>query len=249
MKAVLMAGLTFLAAASAAFAADVEPIVTPGPFAPPPAFPATVSPGPFSPPPAFPVVKVYDWTGFYLGINGGATFGNTQWSSVPDLTSGRSNLSGALAGGTAGYNLQTGEPYVLGVEADLDWSGIKGTVAPASCAPGCEIKVPWLGTARLRFGYAFDGIMPYITGGAAIGGMKANIVGAPLGTQAETNLGWTAGGGVEFVLWGPLRGKVEYLHVDLNGFSCNGQCGGGPISFNVKDDVIRAGLNYRFWMN
>jgi len=77
--------------------------------------------------------------------------------------------------------------------------------------------------------------------------MNANIVGAPLGTQAASNIGWTAGAGVEFVLWGPLRGKVEYLHVDLNGFSCNAQCGGGPISFNFNENIIRAGLNYRFW--
>jgi len=104
---------------------------------------------------------------------------------------------------------------------------------PASCAPDCEIKVPWLATARLRFGYAFDGIMPYLAGAVAIGNLNAGSVGAPFGTQAATNLGWTAGGGVEFVPWGPLRANVEYLDVDLNGFSCNAACGGGPISFNV----------------
>jgi len=255
VKTLLIASVTFIAAASGALAAEIEPVITPGPFAPPPAFPAarvngpTVSPGPFSPPPAFSATKVYDWTGFYVGINAGDAFGSSDWKSVPDLSSGKSDLSGALAGGTAGYNLQTGEPFVLGVEADLDWSGIRGTVPPASCAPDCEIKVPWLATARLRFGYAFDGIMPYLTGGVATGDLKAGSIGAPFGTQTATNLGWTAGGGIEFVLWGPLRAKVEYLHIDLNGFSCNVACGGGPISFNVNANIIRAGLNYRLWMN
>ncbi|MGA3310679.1 MAG: outer membrane beta-barrel protein [Xanthobacteraceae bacterium] len=255
MKTVTMASIALIAAASGALAAEIEPVITPGPFAPPPAFPAaqvngpTVSPGPFSSPPAFPAVRVYDWTSFYVGINGGAAFGSMDWNSAPDGTSGRSNLSGGLVGGTAGYNLQTGEPFVLGVEADLDWSGLGGTAPPASCAPNCELKVPWLATARLRFGYAFDGILPYVTGGAAIGRLNANIAGAPFGTEGATNLGWTAGGGIEIVLSGPLRVKVEYLHVDLNGFSCNAACGGGPISFNVNANIIRAGLNYKLWTN
>jgi len=86
-----------------------------------------------------------------------------------------------------------------------------------------------------------------VMAGAAIGDLDANIVGAPLGGQGATNIGWTAGGGVEFVISGPLRAKVEYLHVDLNGFSCNAACGGGPISFNLNANIIRAGLNYRLW--
>jgi outer membrane immunogenic protein len=189
----------------------------------------------------------------YHGLNGirrpsaGYAFSRLAWSSVPDLTSGRSNISGALAGATAGYNLQTGDPFVVGVETDIDWSGIKGTVSPASCAPGCEIKNPWLATARLRFGYAFNAIMPYVTGGVATGDLNADILGAPFGRQDAPNLGWAAGGGIEFVLWGPLRAKVEYLHIDLRGFSCNAACGGGPISFNVDANIIRAGLNYRLW--
>jgi len=127
MKIVLLmvAGAS-IAAASGALAAEYEPVVVAGPFAPAPAYPAaqvaepTVTPGPFAPPPAFAAVKVYDWTGFYVGLNVGGAFGSTDWTSVPDLTSGRSNVSGGLVGGTAGYNLQTADPFVLGVEVDLD---------------------------------------------------------------------------------------------------------------------------------
>lgn len=255
MKTVMMASIAFIASAGAVFAADVGPVVTPGPFAPPPAFPAgqvngpTVSPGPFSPPPAFPAVKVYDWTGFYVGVNGGGAFGDTRWFSVPDLVGSTAKFSGGLVGGTAGYNLQGGDPFVVGFEADLDWSGLKATIAPASCAPGCELNSPWLGTARLRFGWAFKGILPYVTGGAAVGLLQAGIVGAPFGTNQANNIGWTAGAGIEFVLIDALRAKVEYLHVDLNGFDCNAACNIGPIAFNVRNDnVIRAGLNYRLWM-
>jgi outer membrane immunogenic protein len=257
MKTLMIAGIAFFASASAALAADAVPTITPGPFSPPPAYPAVqsypqpaVAPGPLAPPPAYPVARVYDWTGLYVGANGGATFGNTHWFSAPNAASGTADLTGGLAGGTVGYNLQTGEPFVLGVEADLDWAGTKATTSPAACAPNpdCELKIPWLGTARLRFGYAFDTILPYVTAGIAVGDLNADMVGKPLGTGSTTNLGWTAGGGVEFALSAALRAKVEYLYADLNGFSCNAACGGGPVSFNVHANVIRAGLNYRLWV-
>lgn len=265
MKTVVIAGLAVIAFASLTTLASADPTIAPGPFAPPPAFPAahatqgpTVTPGPLDPPPAYPTTKLYNWTGFYVGANGGATFGSTRWSSVPDLVNGSFNTSSGLIGGTGGYNLQTGDALVLGIEADLGWSNISGTVspttAPMACGtpgPGpCSFKIPWLGTTRLRVGYAFNGILPYITGGAAIAELDATQSGAGFGTAINYNLGWTAGAGVEVAITETLRAKVEYLHVNLNGFSCYGPCGaqitGGPISFNATTNVVRAGLNYRF---
>jgi outer membrane immunogenic protein len=279
MKTVVMTGIAFIASAAAALAADAQPpVVTPGPFQAPPAYPPgqnhwwgpTVVPGPFDPPPAYPGRKFYDWTGFYGGINGGGAFGETDWlalATIPPIPatvgvgSGSTTFSGGLVGATAGYNLQTGDPFVIGMEADFDWADIKGTT-PATgvveaCPAGCEVKMSWLATARLRFGYAFwDTVLPYVTGGAAMATLNADAVGKPNGVAAVTNLGWTAGAGVEFVIAGPWRAKVEYLYVDLSGFSCNTECGSfpavtanGPVEFKVHDNVVRAGLNYRFWMN
>jgi len=254
MKALLIgtAALIALAAVAPATAAEKEAVVIPDVFTAPPAFPARREPvvvsDVFGAPPAFPAVKLYDWTGAYVGINAGGAFGRVPWTSTPDATAGTSSASGALVGGTVGYNLQTREPLVLGVEADFAWAGIKGTVPPLSCAPNCEINEPWFATARLRFGYALDTIMPYATIGFAIARLTADIVGRPFGTDRVNNLGWTAGAGVEFVILGPWRAKVEYLYADLNGFSCGVACGGGPISINVHESVIRAGLNYRIWV-
>jgi hypothetical protein len=101
-------------------------------------------------------------------------------------------------------------------------------------APNCEIKTSWLATARLRFGYAFDSIMAYVTAGAAISRLVASTAGAPFGTDRKNNLGWTLGLGVEFVIWGPWMVKAEYLDADLNGFTCNVACGGGPISHQCQ---------------
>jgi len=109
------------------------------------------------------------------------------------------------------------------------------------------MRTNWLATPRLRFGFAFDTVMPYVSAGAAISRLSANTTGAPFGTDYANNLGWTAGFGIQVVVWGPWTAKLEYLYADLNGFSCNVACGGGPISFNVRENVVRAGLNYRIW--
>jgi outer membrane immunogenic protein len=240
-------------AAGPALAAEVERVVTPDIFTAPPAYPArrvyepAVVPDYFTAPAAFPAVRLYNWTGAYVGINGGAAWGRPDWTSVPDGTSGIYNISGGLVGGTLGYNLQTDGPFVWGVEADFAWSGVRGTVPPMSCVPSCELQSQWLATARLRFGYAFDTVMPYVTAGAAISRLVASTAGAPLGADRANNLGWTLGLGVEFVISGPWTAKAEYLYADLNGLSCNVACGGGPISINVRENIVRAGINYRIW--
>jgi outer membrane immunogenic protein len=257
---VCLASLALIASASAAFAAATGPTVTPGPLDAPPAFPQVytapgpAAAGPLKAPPAYSKTTIYDWTGFYLGINGGGAFGNADWSSVPDATGGRFGITSGLVGGTVGYNLQTGEPWVLGVEVDLDWLDFHGTALAPSCLTGCQLNEPWLDTNRLRFGWAFDGIvpggiLPYVTGGVALGLLNADIVGAPFGTREQANLGWTAGAGVELVITGALRAKVEYLYVDFESVHCGVACNGGLVSFNPTANVIRAGLNYRLWMN
>lgn len=257
MKRMMLAGIAFIASSSVALAADADAVVTPGPFSPPPAYGAaaaspapTVAPGLFAPPPAYPRVRVYDWTGFYAGINGGGAFGHTDWTLPPNVIGGTADFSGGLVGGTLGYNLQTGEPYVLGVEADLDWSGLKATTA-AGCAPtpACELKIPWLATGLLRFGYAFNTFLPFVSGGFALSALNADTVGKPFGLTSTTNLGWTAGGGFEYAFLDAWRAKVEYLYVDLNSLSCDIACGGGPVEFKVKSNVVRAGINYRFAPN
>jgi outer membrane immunogenic protein len=164
--------------------------------------------------------RVYNWTGFYLGLNGGGVLGKTSWGSLPDVTSGNVSNVGGFFGGTIGYNLQAGDSVVLGAEADLDWSSLEGTIpatSAASCMTNCQLTMPWLATVRLRGGYSFGGVLPYLTGGVAISQFNASIEGTPFGTQSSDNLGWTLGSGVEFVITSDWRAKAEYLYMDLNG--------------------------------
>ncbi|RDV04870.1 outer membrane protein [Undibacter mobilis] len=182
------------------------------------------------------VAPIYNWSGFYAGINGGGGWGRSSVSG-PLSTGGNFNTSGGLVGGTLGFNYQAGQ-IVYGLEGDIDWTNLKGS---STCAVGvsCEAKNNWLGTARGRIGYAFDRYLPYITGGLAVGDVKTSATG--LGSASSTKAGWTLGGGVEAAIAGPWTAKVEYLYVDLK--DANAPAGS---STDFRTNVVRGGLNYRF---
>jgi len=186
------------------------------------------------------VPVAYNWTGFYLGINGGYAWGSSHWDGF-----GGSDPRGGMVGGTAGYNWQAmGSPWVFGLEGDIDWTNIKGTFTNINCPVGCETKNTWLGTVRGRVGYAWDRVMPYVTGGLAVGDVQANAIG--FGSVSETKLGWAVGGGVEAALAGNWTAKLEYLHVDLGHVNCGALFCGVPSNVGFKADEVRAGVNYRF---
>ncbi len=191
-----------------------------------------------APPPQ--VAQVYNWTGFYLGVNGGGGWGHSWW----DANATGINTSGGLAGGTAGYNWQFGNT-VLGLEGDIDWANLKGTASSALCPNGCSTSDSWLSTVRGRAGYAFGGVLPYVTGGLAVGDIKAATPG--FAGASTTNAGWTVGAGLEIALPGNWSAKAEYLHVDLGRFNCGVNCGVAPTNnVSMHDNVVRAGVNYRF---
>ena len=222
MKKVLAAGFAFgvLLTAQCAVAADLS--LAPLYKAPP----AQVS-------------QAYNWTGFYFGANGGGGWGHSNWSTNATGI----GLSGGQVGGTVGYNRQLGNA-VFGVEGDIDWSGLNGTNTTIGCPGGCSTSDSWLSTVRGRIGYSFDRVMPYVTGGLAVGDIRAATPGLAGGTA--TNAGWTLGGGIEFALPGNWTAKAEYLRVDLGSFNCTG-CSALPgDNVSMQQNVIRAGVNYHF---
>ena len=155
----------------------------------------------------------------------------------------QSSPKGWLAGGTLGYNLQTGY-WVWGLEGDIDYMNLKGTVDSAVCA-SCTVKDTWLGTVRGRIGFACDRWMPYITGGAAFGNVNMSANG---GSASGTKAGWTAGAGIEYAISGGWSTKIEYLYADLGTATC-AQAACGFVTDKSVDftaNIVRLGLNYRF---
>jgi outer membrane immunogenic protein len=180
----------------------------------------------------------FGWGGFYLGVNGGGGWGRSTWDST-----GEFDLSGGVLGGTAGFGWQVGQVR-LGFAGDLDWSGLHGTTS-AACPAGCSTQTYWLGTARGRIGYAFDRILPYVTGGLAVGDISASTPG--FAGASQTNLGWAIGAGVEVAVFHNWSAKAEYMHIDLGSFNCGLACGlTTPDNVSYSANLLRGGVNYHF---
>lgn len=183
------------------------------------------------------LVPVFSWTGPYIGINGGYGWGNSDWGAF-----GEAKPDGGMVGLTLGYNWQTG-PWVFGLEGDIDWASLRGSFAGPFCPFGCETKTSWLGTARGRLGWAFDRVMPYVTGGLAVGDIRAST---GFASQTDTNLGWTVGAGVEAAIAPNWTAKVEYLHVNLGDLSCGPLTCGAATNVDFTANIVRGGVNFKF---
>jgi outer membrane immunogenic protein len=195
---------------------------------------------------------IYNWTGFYLGINGGGAWGQSSQTpfGTANPSTGNFNLSGGLVGGTVGFNYQL-DSVVLGLEGDFDWANVSGSVGCPGIGITCTTKTDYLGTVRGRLGYAWYQWLPYVTVGAAAGDIKQGFLPAIGINNGEysNRIGWTAGGGVEFAFQDAWSAKVEYLHVDLGTFICGVACSGiavETIHTPLTEDLVRAGIDHRF---
>lgn len=210
-------------------------------------------------PVAYAVAPVFTWTGLYVGVNGGYSFngkGTLESVSYKGSTyslagySDRSvDLDGFTLGGTVGYNLQFGN-VVVGVEGDLNWANIEGSRDLGGYA-NISQKVDYFGTARVRLGYAFDRVLPYVTGGAIWQHSKANVnvPFIPFSTSAsDSNFGWTIGAGVEYAFSNNWSVKGEYLYARVKDTNYSFATPYGVVGANVKNEqhIVRTGLNYRF---
>jgi len=201
---------------------------------------------------AYPVkaiaAPVFSWTGFYIGTNvgfGGDKFNYDLYALTVPVASASVTSSGWFLGGQLGYNYQFANNVVAGLETDIQWADISGTVSVGPYSAGSSVD--YFGTIRARVGYAFDRFLPYLTGGAAYGRTSTDAsVGVAAVSRANTSWGWTIGGGGEYALTNNWTVKTEYLYVDLG--SANNIATIGPVSLDneTRFHSIKAGVNYKF---
>lgn len=196
------------------------------------------------------VVPVFSWTGLYVGVNvGGAwTSSTSSYDLYPFAYLPGASMSpdGWFGGIQAGYNYQFSNNVVLGVEADVQIADISDTVADTAGGPPNTLtaKSQSFGTIRARLGYAFDRVLPYITGGAAWANSKIEATDGPLEDSA-TAWGWTIGGGVEYALTNNWTVRAEYLYSDLGSVTYfEGQPWQSTAS--STSNLVRAAVNYKF---
>ena len=148
-----------------------------------------------------------------------------------------STSTGALVGGTIGYNLQF-RGFVLGLEGDLDWTHIKGSSRPTAPAPA---RPPTTGLARRADGSATPRPLPAVFHRRRAPSATSKARSSASATSAQTKVGWTGGAGVEYAFIDNWSAKIEYLYVDLGKATCGAACSGSdPITVTFKSSVVRA---------
>jgi outer membrane immunogenic protein len=202
-----------------------------------------------------PIAQVYNWTGFYAGVNAGVGFGRSYTTFATPVSGDAFRLGGlgGLGGGQIGYNWQFGNflglgNLVLGVETDIQGAGIDD-----DHTTGFNQKIDWFGTARGRVGVATGSVLTYFTGGLAYGNVKTTFSdpvtpGNSL-SLSNTRTGWTVGSGVEAALGGNWTGKIEYLYIDLGNQNGVTPVDGSILGSDIRESVFRVGLNYRIGGN
>ena len=195
-----------------------------------------------------PSAAAYNWTGFYIGLQGGYGWGNSSGTQNADGTffpvvPYSIDPHGFLGGGHIGYNLQIGQ-WVLGVEGDIEAADVKALsiVSTAGQDYFFNAKADMLSSVRGRLGFGLDHWLAYATGGVAWGRIST----PPLDALSGTRTGWTVGGGLEYAFNTNWSTRLEYRYTDLGRASAQG---GEPASFDDNSftfHAVRAGLTYRF---
>ncbi|WP_421359015.1 MULTISPECIES: outer membrane protein [Agrobacterium] len=176
-----------------------------------------------SPPSEPQVSSAYDWSGFYLGAQGGYNWNQaTIFGSDVDLDSGSAGLH-------AGYNFQHGN-IVFGIENDFNYNFEKTNNA----------TVEWDASGRGRVGYAWDRTLFFATAGVAAAGVKVDIAGAD--KKDDILIGWTAGGGVEHALTDNILVRGEYRYSDFG----NKDFGSSIGEFGATQHKVLVGASYKF---
>jgi outer membrane immunogenic protein len=97
--------------------------------------------------------------------------------------------------------------------------------------------------------------MTYATAGAAFAGTRVNICVPTQGvcaSESQSRTGWIGGFGLEYAIWSNVSVKLEYVHADFGGgryFTAPTLLGTNTVAtrnVELKDDLVRAGLNWRF---
>ena len=195
-----------------------------------------------------PSASLYNWTGFYVGGQGGYSWGTFN------VDPRGADIDGWFAGGQIGFNWQNGRsPWVFGIEVDSAFGNIERDVdrITVTTFASAYSKVNYFGTARVRVGYAIDRAMIYGTGGLAWAHSEIGLyadwrqLGA-YATSDNSHIGYAAGAGFEWALSRSWTMKVEYLYT---GFGAENYLAGtvpGGINADLGFSTGRLGVNYIF---
>jgi outer membrane immunogenic protein len=211
-----------------------------------------------APPPI--VAPIYDWTGFYIGGNGGwaqsrscVDFFN---ATGIDFADGCRERSGGVVGGQLGYRWQASQ-WVFGVEAQGDWADLSNTrLSIINPLFSTRTKTDGIGLFTGQIGYAWNASLFYVKGGAAVTSNRFSILSTLTGTElaaaSATRWGGTVGVGWEYGFAPNWSAGIEYDHLFMgnsnNSFSVVNPINAAFLNDRIRQDVdmVTLRINYRF---
>jgi outer membrane immunogenic protein len=224
-----------------------------------PAVAADLPARPYKAPPPV-VAPIYDWSGFYIGANGG--WGDNHScvdlfnAAGTDFIGGCGDRSGGLFGGQIGYRWQSNQ-FVFGLEAQGDWADLsRSRVSVFNPALSTNVKTDGIGLFTGQIGWAWNAALLYVKGGAAVTDNSFTILdtvtGAGLVSASATRWGGTLGVGFEYGFAPNWSFGVEYDHLWM-GTSNNSFTAVDPRLVTILNDrisqdvdMLTLRVNYRF---
>jgi outer membrane immunogenic protein len=205
-------------------------------------------------------VAVYDWSGFYIGANGGWGSSHKCWDFTTPagaflFAEGCHDATGGVAGGQIGYRWQASS-WVFGLEAQGDWADLRGSNASLFIPVFTnQSKIDAFGLFTGQVGYAWNNALLYVKGGAAVTGDRFSVtttVGNVLAATAadQTRWGGAVGAGIEFGFAPNWSAAIEYDHLFMQDKLTTTTTPGGVFfgTDNIRQDVdlVTVRVNYRF---
>jgi outer membrane immunogenic protein len=216
-----------------------------------------------APPPI--VAPIYNWGGFYVGVNGGWGSSHKCWdfttpAGVFVVAEGCHDATGGTVGGQVGYRWQATN-WVFGLEAQGNWADFKGrNTSIAFPAFQNDTRIDAFGLFTGQVGYAWNNVLFYVKGGGAVVSDRYRNFATATGIQVsqtvdDTRWGGTVGAGLEFGFAPNWSAGIEYNHIWLQDktytFLNNGVVGVAGTLFGtdrIRQDVdlVTVRVNYRF---
>jgi len=204
------------------------------------------------------VAAVYDWSGFYVGANGGGGWVHDCRNNVTNaLFLGCYDASGAVAGGQIGYRWQA-QQWVFGLEAQGNWADINGSTQNlGNVNNSLRTNIDAFGLFAGQVGYAWDNVLLYAKGGAAVVDQRFDFVTNATGDIAATTgfgtrWGGVIGAGIEIGFGGNWSVGFEYDHIflDRHDMTFVNPATGLPLASTYNGggdvDIATVRLNYKF---
>jgi outer membrane immunogenic protein len=224
-----------------------------------PASAADMAARPYKAPPPV-LAPIYDWTGFYIGANGGWGQSHNCWDFVtlagPVFSDGCRDRSGGLFGGQIGYRWQANQ-FVFGLEAQGDWADLSNRrVSLFNPTLSTRVKTDGIGLFTGQIGWAWNAALLYVKGGAAVTSNRFDIFDTPTGiglvSASATRWGGTVGVGFEYGFAPNWSVGAEYDHLWMgtanNSFTVVDPRLVGILNNRISQDVdmFTLRINYRF---